>query len=151
MIGPTTRLIYHVCGIALGLAAVAFGFGVWRLSIGPVSLAILAPYVEESLNADNPNFRFYFEDLVLSWQGWERILDVRATDVSAYRTDAAAMVEVPEMGIGISIPALFRGLIAPTKLELFGLSVRVVRGADGKIDLGFANRASKPDKAVGNA
>jgi len=151
VIGPTTRLIYHVCGIALGLAAVAFGFGVWRLSIGPVSLAILAPYVEESLNADNPNFRFYFEDLVLSWQGWERILDVRATDVSAYRTDAAAMVEVPEMGIGISIPALFRGLIAPTKLELFGLSVRVVRGADGKIDLGFANRASKPDKAVGNA
>jgi hypothetical protein len=50
-------LIYHVCGIALGLAAVAFGFGVWRLSIGPVSLAILAPYVEESLNADNPNLR----------------------------------------------------------------------------------------------
>ncbi|MDP6952947.1 MAG: hypothetical protein QGF53_09325, partial [Alphaproteobacteria bacterium] len=61
MIGPTTKLVYHVCGIAIGLAAVAFGLGVWRLSTGPVSLAILAPYVEESLSADNPDFRFYFD------------------------------------------------------------------------------------------
>ncbi len=151
MIGPTTRLVYHVCAIAIGLAAVAFGLGVWRLSTGPVSLAMLAPYVEESLSADNPDFRFYFDDLVLSWQGWERTFDVRAIGVSAYRTDATAMAGVPEMGIKISIPALFRGFIAPTQLELFGPSVRIVRGADGKIDLGFANRVGESDEAVGNA
>ena len=151
MIGPTTKLVYHVCAIAIGLATVAFGLGVWRLSTGPVSLAILAPYVEESLSANNPDFRFYFDDLVLSWQGWERTFDVRAIGVSAYRTDATAMAGVPEMGIRISIPALLKGFIAPTKLELFGPSVRIVRGADGKIDLGFANRVGESGEAVGNA
>ena len=149
MFGPTTRLLFHFCGMLIGLVAVGSGFAVWRLSQGPVSLAILAPYVEEALTAGHPGFHLYFDDLLLSWQGWERTFGIRAIGVRAYRSDASAMAGVPEMDIQLSIPALARGLIAPTQLELFGPSVRLVRRADGVIDLGFTDRAGDNGATVG--
>jgi hypothetical protein len=121
-----------------GALAVLFALTVWRLAAGPVSLAFLEPYVEQALSAENTGLTVSFDDLVLGWAGWDRTLDIRAIGVKARSAESGALAGVPEMSIELSIPALARGLIAPTRLELFGPGVRLVRNRTGGIDLGFS-------------
>ena len=116
-----------------------FALSVWRLSSGPVSLAFLAPYVEEALISENASYRLSFDDLVLAWAGWRNTLDIRAVGVRVLEYEGDVMAGVPEMGIELSLPAMARGLIAPTRLELFGPGLRLVRRNEGKYELGFGD------------
>jgi len=137
LFGPTTKLFGHMIAGGFGALAVLFALIVWRLAAGPVSLAFLEPYVEEALSAENTGLTVSFDDLVLGWAGWDRTLDIRAIGVKARSAEAGALAGVPEMSIELSIPALSRGLVAPTRLELFGPGVRLIRNQAGGIDLGF--------------
>lgn len=139
MFGPTTKLLFHATGAIFGAIAVLFAVSVWRLSSGPVSLAFLAPYVEEALLSENATYRLSFDDLILAWAGWQRTLDIRAIGVRVIEHEGGVMAGVPEMGIELSLPAMARGLIAPTRLELFGPGLRLVRRDHGYVDLGFGD------------
>jgi hypothetical protein len=118
---------------------VLFALSVWRLSSGPVSLAFLAPYVEDALISENASYRLSFDDLVLTWTGWQNTLDIRAVGVRVLEHEGDVMAGVPEIGIELSLPAMARGLIAPTRLELFGPGLRLVRRDEGEYDLGFGD------------
>lgn len=148
MFGPTTKLIGHAVAGGFGALAVLFVLVVWRLSAGPVSLAFLEPYVEEALSTETAGLTVSFDDLVLGWAGWDRTLDIRAIGVKARSAESGALAGVPEMSIELSIPAMSRGLVAPTRLELFGPGVRLVRNQAGAIDLGFGDTPATEDPTV---
>jgi hypothetical protein len=120
--------------LGAGLFAVA---AVWQLSRGPISLAFLTPYIEESLSDGPEGVQVRLHDTVLTWAGLERTLDLRAVGLEIVDTDGQVAASVPELSVQFSLRALLRGLIAPTGLELFGPRLRVARSTDGDIVVGF--------------
>lgn len=132
-----------ILGLTLtGVGAVALAAGglfAWRLSQGPIALDPLIPYVEQALSDRDGRFQIDIGELVLSLEeedGLEntgRRLDLRARRVQALNAGGAELAAVPEMGIGFSIPALFRGTLSPTRLDLVRPRLTVLRRADGSL------------------
>ncbi|ANC92166.1 hypothetical protein A6A40_09790 [Azospirillum humicireducens] len=138
------RRTAKILGLTLtGIGAVALAAGglfAWRLSQGPIALDPLIPYVEKALGDRDGRFRIDIGELVLSLEeedalesGGGRRLDLRARRVQALNADGAELAAVPEMGIGFSIPALLRGTLSPTRLDLVRPRLSVLRRADGSI------------------
>ena len=76
-----------LCGV-LGLIGLLVAGSAWRLSQGPVSIQFLLPYAEDLLQRQDTRFHAELDDLILTWAGWERALDVRAlcsTDINFSR------------------------------------------------------------------
>ncbi|CAO3351553.1 YhdP family protein [Azospirillum palustre] len=153
MIRRTAKII----GLTLtGIGAVALAAGglfAWRLSQGPVALDPLIPYVERALSDRDGRFQVDIGELVLSLEeedGLEaagRRLDLRARRVQALNADGTELAAVPEMGIGFSIPALFRGTLSPTRLDLVRPRLSVLRRADGSLAFDVRSDAQSTRKA----
>lgn len=130
-----------LAGVAVVVIAAA-GLFAWRLAQGPIALDPLTPYVERALSDPDGRFAVQVGELVLSLETEDsaaeigagpRRLDLRARRVRAVNADGAELAGVPEMGIGFSIPALFRGKLSPTRLDLVRPRVQVLRRADGSL------------------
>ncbi len=107
-----------------------------RLSYGPVPLDFITPYVARGLSADDGSIKVAIDRTVLTWAGWARTVDIQLSGVRVTGADGREKAFVPDLAISFSIRALLDGRIAPTRLELFGPRLRVVRQADGALTLG---------------
>ncbi len=148
VIRSTARFALHVLAAGVAAAAIIFAVVAWRLSGGPISLAFLTPYVQDALRQSDSPYQVQFSDTILTWAGWERALDIRLVDVRAIGADGAVAGRAPEVSVGLSLPALWRGLIAPTSLEIIEPTVRVVRGADGALELGLGDESGAVGSSV---
>ena len=137
MIKRTFRGIVQLLGgLGAGLAVILM-VAAWQLSSGPISLAFLTPYIENAVNAGQPNFKLTMKDTILTWAGWDRTLDIRILDVRVMRQDGSLVGNIPEMSFSVSGRALISGQLAPKSVELFGPRLRVRREFGGGIDVGF--------------
>jgi len=130
--------VHLLGGLAAGLT-VLLGLAAWRLSTGPVSLAFLNPTIEERVNSIHDGFSIRLDDTILTWAGWERALDIRFVNVRVLDADGKAIARVPELAVSLSAPALARGLIAPSQIELFRPSLRLRRPKQGGIAVAFTD------------
>src|SRR4029079_19268914 len=127
-----SKIALEVLGAVLAGIAVLAGFVAYRLAYeGPVHLIFLKPYVEEALNRPGADFQFVIDDTVLAWAGWERTLDIRAVGVKIQDSAGQELGSVPDLGCGLSGAALFRGLIAPSRIELYGPQLALDRNEAG--------------------
>lgn len=109
----------------------------WRLSIGPVALDWAGDYLKEALSGGVDDASVDFRDAVLIWHAG----DVRAHDRSSglqvifydvkivnHKTDFA--LNLPRAGVRFSGLAMLRGLLAPTDVEISGLSINYTLGPE---------------------
>lgn len=139
-----------LAGLLAGLVAVG-GLAAWRLDAGPVPLDFLTPHLESALNAQARGFEIDIDETLAVWAGWRNAIDIRATNVTVTSPEGEPVARVPELSLGLSVRALFRGQLAPTSLDALRPSVRVVRGATGEFLLGFTAGAKSKDEAAGAA
>ena len=139
MIRPTARFVTHAAAALVAALAIAFAAVAWRLSGGPISLAWLTPYVADALKETDSPYQVEFADTILTWAGWDRALDIRILDVRVVGADGAVAAAAPEVAISLSARAMWRGMIAPTALEIIEPRVRLVRDAEGEIEFGLGD------------
>lgn len=108
-----------------------------QLSRGPISLSFLTPLIEQTLNSTLDGPSVVLHDTVLTWESEQSQLDIRATGLQVLDSEGSVQATIPEMSVTFSARALTRGLIAPTRLELFGPRLKVVRSADNRISVGI--------------
>ena len=144
----TARIALQALGALFGVLAILFGLAAWRLSTGPVSLGFLSPYVQEALEGENLSYRFEFEDTVLVWPGWGEALEIHLTEVRIADADGATLAAVPSASLGLSGAALLSGTIAPTSIELIGLSLALARDAEGQLRIAGGDDAGVADDAA---
>ena len=139
MILRASKILLEAIGALLAGLALLVGFVAWRLAYeGPIHLRFLKPYVEEALNRPDAEYLFVVQDTVLAWAGWERTLDIRAVGVRITDRAGRELAAVPELGFGLSGTAMMRGLIAPSRIELFRPELTLARNEAG--DFQFGNK-----------
>src|SRR3990172_10346209 len=103
------RLLLHTLAPSFGLAVIICGGLALRLASGPVSLGFVREHIEEGLAERFVPYRVGFDDVVLTWAGWERVFDVLALDVVLEDAEGQTVASVPEGSLGLSGVALLRG------------------------------------------
>ena len=141
----TARIALQALGALFGVLAILFGLAAWRLSTGPLSLGFLSPYMQEALEGEDLPYRFEFEDTVLVWPGWGEALEVHLTDLRIADASGVTLAAVPAASLGLSGAALLSGSIAPTSIELIGLSLALVRDPDGRVHLAGGDEGGLAD------
>jgi len=123
----TMRVVGAVlAGIALLGLVIA-----WKLSQGPISLPQLTPYIVEAVSQNTRGMTVQVEDTVLSWEGWERTLDIRIVGGSVFTRDGRRLASVPQASLSLSAPALINGIVAPSSVELINPQINLLRHGDG--------------------
>ncbi len=141
----TARIALQALGALFGVLAILFGLAAWRLSTGPISLGFLSPYMQEALEGEDLPYQFEFEDTVLVWPGWGEALEVHLTDLRIADASGVTLAAVPAASLGLSGAALLSGSIAPTSIELIGLSLALVRDPDGRVHLAGGDEGGLAD------
>ena len=156
MIRRTSFICLEVLlGILLILGVLAAG-SAWRLSQGPVSIRFLLPYAQDLLQQQDSRFGAEMDDLILTWAGWERALDVRAVGVRLTEKDTPGPVaRIREVSVTLSARALAEGKAAPTSLEIIRPRIRLIRDEAGDIQFDLATAPAgapedSPAPATGN-
>jgi uncharacterized protein YhdP len=126
-------------GFATAITAFAAGLVllIYLLSQGPISLNYFTPYLKKSLESIDNKINFDVQDTVLSWQGWDRKLDLRFVGVEISDTNGYELADIPEMSMAINPIAFMKGQISLQSLEMFGPSIRLSRGSDGSFRVGI--------------
>jgi hypothetical protein len=126
----------HVLGeAALGLLAVlAIGgcVAAWRLAQGPIDITPLVVREHRLLNAKGAHVTIGRASL--AWEGFAETgqpLDVVVEDVAARVADGGGVVELHRARVGLSIPQLLLGRIAPRAIAVDGAAILVVVGSMG--------------------
>lgn len=135
--GSVKRILHLIEALAISVVVVA-ALAAWRLAQGPVNLDFLNPYIQEALTATDGSFRVEVDHTLLTWAGWERALDLRATGVRAISGEKGVVAAVPELSLSLSGSALTKGVVAPRTLEVFGPRIRLFRDPDGALHWGVA-------------
>lgn len=151
MIRRTTKILLEIVALISAGLAILVVMAAVKLSSGPLSVGFLTPYLVGALEPEDGSFSVSIDDAVLTWVGpgdgpggslaggprggWEQSLQVRAVGVKISDPAGATRAEIPEMTIGFSGRALMRAQLAPTRLEVVGPRLILVRDEDGSIKL----------------
>ncbi|MFQ5984067.1 MAG: AsmA-like C-terminal region-containing protein [Alphaproteobacteria bacterium] len=141
MIRPATKFLVHALAAFAGIVAIVFVIGAWRLSTGPISLAFVTPYLQEALTRSESPYRLEVDDTILTWVARERALDIRVLGLRALGPEGMMVASAPEVSLGLSVPALFRGFVAPTRFDVIAPRLRLVRDEEGRVALGLGAKA----------
>lgn len=152
MVRRTTIVCLEVlCGIVI-LAGILGAVTAWRLSQGPLSVGFLLPYAKSIAERTDYPFQAEMEDLILTWPGWGRALDMRATGVTLTdRNTQRAIIRSGEVSLSLSFRALLTGEVALTSIELIRPLISMSRTETGVFQLGFGEADREADDKSENA
>lgn len=145
MIRRTSKIALEVAGIAFAVTAVLLAVLAWQLSSGPVSVSILNRMIEDAARPVLQGGELAIGDTILIWSAEERGLALRLSDVRLSGADGNEIAAVPQIAFDLSIPALFRGVLAPTSVDLYGVRATVLRRPGTGITLALAEEGMEED------
>ncbi|MFQ5954444.1 MAG: DUF3971 domain-containing protein [Kiloniellales bacterium] len=149
MIRRTSIVLLELTAALIAGLAILAGIAVWWLSSGPRSVALLTPYIEQALSPEDGRHRVKIDDTVLTWAGWRQPVEVRARGVRIFAVGGdRPLARLPQVEIGLSGPALFRSMVAPTSLEIQRPSIHLTRAPDGHFELGLSDRPGGDETAI---
>ncbi|MEQ1753046.1 MAG: AsmA-like C-terminal region-containing protein [Micropepsaceae bacterium] len=125
----------------LGLLSAVF---VWRAMNGPVSLGIFTPRLEAMINSGLKGIQLKFDDSIIEWSEGKKLAHLQFLGVSIVDENEGVIARVPKANVTLSGPALLGGTVAPTNVELIGVTANVVRRSGGGFQLGLQVSQAKP-------
>lgn len=138
MIRRSSKILLEVVGVAVAVTATLLAVLAWQLSSGPLSLSLLNQMIEDAANPVLQGGNLDIDDTVLIWSAEDRELSLRLRNVRLTGADGNRVARVPELAFQLSMPALLRGMLAPTAIELFGVRATVLRRPGTGITLALA-------------
>ncbi|MEQ8733551.1 MAG: AsmA-like C-terminal domain-containing protein [Rhodospirillaceae bacterium] len=117
-----------LCGLA---------FLVWRLSVGPVEIDFIAPYLAEALSSEQRGYIFDVRGAYVEWDGFNSPPLVTILNVTAAQSDGSILASFPEMKVALSIKSILDGTPYPKEVILEKPTLRFSRQDDGQVLLGL--------------
>jgi hypothetical protein len=138
MIGRTSLLLLRGLGYLVAGLAVLTGLAAWRLASGPITLTLLTPTLAQALDdavRSAGDLRATVGETVVVWDGFEHPLALRLHDVRIAAADGETVATVPELGVGLSVPALIGGRLALARVVVVRPTLHLERTGDGRLVL----------------
>lgn len=120
-----------------------------RLSSGPLSLDFLTPHLADTLAPADSPYTLTIEQTALAWKGWNQPVGIHLRGLRAYELDGTPVAMAPEMSVSVSVAALLRGVIAPTRVEIVAPALKIIRDENGRIGLSSADSETAGGKIAG--
>ncbi|MFM2149050.1 MAG: hypothetical protein RLZZ187_1356 [Pseudomonadota bacterium] len=135
------RALHLLLGtLMLGLLALAV-LG-WRLAQGPIELPWLARIIEAEAAPRDAAFRLEIGQASIGWEGLHSAglspLQLRLAGVRLVGADGTLRAALPDAEVGLSLPWLLRGHVAPRRLEFDRPMLRLARDAEGGLLIALA-------------
>ncbi|MCW5774122.1 MAG: AsmA-like C-terminal domain-containing protein, partial [Rhodospirillaceae bacterium] len=127
----------RVLGAFLALALIAVAVLAIRLSQGPIAVDRFKPQIEAALQPGDGSFHVAVGGTEIAWEGWRDGLRIRATGLRFERPDKTVLATIPTISLRVGVGALMRGEVALKEIKLWRPELRLVRTADGLIELGL--------------
>ncbi|OYQ32558.1 hypothetical protein CHU95_17400 [Niveispirillum lacus] len=145
MLRRTALILLELVAGLLLVVVLAGGYMAFRLTQqGPIAVDFVTPYLAQALSRDGP-LRLEVARTELAWVGFGTPIDIRVKGVEAHGASGALLATVPEMRLGLSVPALLRGRVAPTRIDLVEPSLYAERTAEGGFRLDIGDDSSDPE------
>lgn len=144
MIRRTSKIALEVIGVAVAATAVLLAVLAWRLSSGPVSLPILSQILEDAVDSQLDGGHLQVGDAILRWTPERHQLGLRLLDMKITGADGNRVAVLPQLSFRLSMPALLRGRLAPTAVEIYDVTATLIRRPTG-LSLGLASAADQND------
>jgi hypothetical protein len=136
---PWRRRLLQVVGGLLVLVVLAVLGVVWRLHQGPIRIDFLQHRIEQALNELIAPVTVELGGTTLNWVGGGLPVQIRLANVRVLNPGGDQLASFDEIGVGLYPPALLRGKVIPTGLEVRRTSVVLERNEDGSFALGLAD------------
>jgi hypothetical protein len=148
----TARLLHFLVqlGVSLGIAGLGLALLLaWRLAQGPLEVPWLVDRLEAAANDGAGITELKIGHAALTWEGFseglDRPLDIIVTDITIKDANGRPHASLPRAAVSLALGALLVGEIQPRAIELDGLRLRVLRAADGAMQLDLGTLAETID------
>ena len=122
-------------GLLVGLGS---GFFIWRLAQGPISLEAFKAGIESSLDQRlGEGYRLRFAEAAI--ENGSRGPGLAVSGLVVTDPGGRTILAAPRAEVTIHLPALLIGELAPSRLELFDLDVRLSVLPDGAVSVSAGN------------
>ena len=119
------KILLEVFGaIFLGLLVLTAGLA-WRLSEGPISLSFTEDILADYYQQKDREYQLKLEEPTLSWEGWNRLVEITFGKVSFSTADKNIVLEAPKATIQLSVLGLIEGNIRPKELTITSADIKI--------------------------
>jgi len=118
------KLIVKIFAGLVGILILALGVLLWRLASSPIELDYLTSKVQQVASTLPGGFSLKLKGVELFWNRADRMIDLRAVDVTLIEPSGSSIVTSPEVDISLSVRALMSGVIAMVHFESAGSRTR---------------------------
>ena len=119
------KILLEVFGaIFLGLLVLTAGLA-WRLSEGPISLSFTEDILADYYQQKDREYQLKLEEPTLSWEGWNRLVEITFGKVSFSTADKNIVLEAPKATIRLSVLGLIEGNIRPKELTITSADIKI--------------------------
>ncbi len=122
------------------------GFGLWRLTQGPIDLGRLTPFVQQLVDRSVVGMKVEISRACLGIDRQTGQLDLRLEGVRVADADGEPFAAFPDTSASFSLGSLLEGKLAPTRLLIEHPILHLVRDETGAIHLRFG----EPDNRAPN-
>lgn len=149
--GPSMKWALRVSAAAALFTVGSLALVVVMAMFGPVSLSFLTTRLESAVNAELDGFQVRFRDTTLDWSDGSGRVNLTLVDTTVVGAGGEVLAEAPRVSIGLSAGALLRGRAVLRWIALEKPSARLLRRADGSVQVGLvaATGGAQPALAEG--
>lgn len=135
LIGPVTRILLRMLATLAVIGMIAIGYGAWRLSQGPLRLALLDRMIAVAVSDPGSGRHVSLRDSTIAYDPATHRVVVAAHEVRVTDADERLVLFAPELRTGLALRPLIAGRVIPETLTLRHPVLRLRRTGDGAIQV----------------
>jgi hypothetical protein len=98
---------------------------IWQIYREPIALPFLKPYIIRALNHDSSDHEVTLESVNLELMRSIQPIKIIANNVTYRNGDGSFIINAPKVSVAFSIRAIFRGIIAPSNIDVMNPKVYI--------------------------
>ncbi len=132
-VGRGAHHVLRWLGALAAALALVVGFGLWRLTQGPIALDRFTPYVQTIVDRSVRNLHIVISGVSFGIDHDSGQLDLKLLGVGLSRPDGVRLAMFPAVVTSFSLKSLLHGSLVPTRIVVEQPTLRLVRKSDGSI------------------